>query len=145
MTAAIASADGFHTPSSRTRISPRPTQTTALTARRPTGGSESHRSRVRPRAPSACHQPAEIAARMRRPTSGPFRCSLAEEALGAEDEDEDEDPEHDRLRPVAAGRFPDEPLVEGLDEADEHGPEDGAREVADASEHSGRERDQAEL
>ena len=38
-----------------------------------------------------------------------------------------------------------EPLVEPLDEADQHAAEHGAVQVADAAEHGGGERDQAEL
>src|SRR5262245_54062781 len=49
---------------------------------------------------------------------------LAEEAGRAEDEDRDQKPEHDRARPVAAGREPLEPFVELLDEADDDAAED---------------------
>ncbi len=43
------------------------------------------------------------------------------------------------------GRVPVEPLVEGLDQPDQDRAEDGARQVADAAQHGGRERDQPEL
>src|SRR4029079_17708256 len=78
-------------------------------------------------------------------TLATLRSPFAEEALGAEDEDDDQDPEHHRLRPVAARRVPAEPLVEGLDQPDQQGPEDGPREVADAAEHRSGEGDQPEL
>src|SRR5689334_18538423 len=96
MTAASPSAVVFHTPNAAIRIRRIPIQTTVFTARRVSSGNAFHRSCVRPAAPSALHQPFEIARR----TSPAFRCSLAEEALGAEDEDEDQDREDDRLGPV---------------------------------------------
>ena len=43
-----------------------------------------------------------------------------------------------------SSRVPREPFVEGLEEPDQDRAEHGPREVADAPEHGGRERDQAE-
>ena len=43
------------------------------------------------------------------------------------------------------GRVPVQALVERLDQPDQDGAEDGARQVADAAEHGGREGDQPEL
>src|SRR5438477_3757362 len=67
-------------------------------------------------------------------TSAAFRCPFAEQALGTEDEDQDQDREHDRLGPVGARSLPAEALVEGLDEPDQQGAEDGAGQVADPAE-----------
>src|SRR6266550_6657895 len=80
-----------------------------------------------------------------RATLATFRCPLAEEALGPEDQDQDQEGEDDRLGPVAPRGVPAQPLVERLDEADQHRAEDGARQVADPAEHGRGERDQAEL
>src|SRR5205085_5431341 len=141
----MASADHCQTPKNTTRTRPRAVQIEAFAARRPVFGSDAQRSWLRPSAPNAFHQTSEIAPLTTRRMSGPFRRSFAEQPLGAENEDEDEDREDDRLRPVASGRVPHEPLVESLDESDEDRAEDRAGEVPDAAENGGRERDQAEL
>src|SRR5207247_67259 len=71
-------------------------------------------------------------------------CSLAEDALGAEDEDQDQDREDDRLRPVAPRRVPAERVVEGLRKADEERAEHSPWQVADAAEDGGREGEEPE-
>src|SRR4051812_15170452 len=87
----------FHTPKTAIAIRPIPIQTTDLTARRVSFDCASQRSCERPTAASAAHHQPEIVPRIRLRTSAAFRCSLAQEALGAEDEDQDENREHDRL------------------------------------------------
>src|SRR3954447_13957908 len=77
--------------------------------------------------------------------SGAFRRALAEQTLGAEHEDQDQDREDDRLRPVATGGMPAQPLVERLDEPDAERAEHGAGEIPDAAEHGSSERDESEL
>src|SRR5215510_6421979 len=143
-TAAIASADTFHTPNSATRTRPIPTQSTALIARRRFGLTRPQRSSVRPTVPSATHQDSAtlplISARL-----ATFGRPFSEQALGPEDEDEDQDREHDRLRPVAPRHVPGEALVEGLDEADAQCAEHGAGEVADPAQDGRGEGDQPEL
>src|SRR4029078_7091406 len=74
-----------------------------------------------------------------------LRGALAEQALGPEDEDRDQDPEDDRAGPVTARRPQERTLVHSLDHPDDERAENGAVEVADAAEHSGRKGDQAEL
>src|SRR5579884_681964 len=106
-TAATASAVVFQTPKIATRTSPIASQTTILTARRRARGCASQRVCGSLAAPSTVHHAREI----RRRTSAAFRCPLAEQTLGAEDEDEDEDREDDRLGPVRARRVPGKPLV----------------------------------
>src|SRR4051812_43552174 len=99
ITAPTASADVFQTPKSATSRTNATTQSPAFVARRAVGGSASQRSRGSPTAPRPVHQAREIDCTMRRRTSGSFGGSLAEQALGTEDEDQDEDREDDRLRP----------------------------------------------
>src|SRR5581483_5241541 len=144
-TTAAMSAVDFQTPKSAISASEIPTHMTALTARRVSFGSASQRSRGNPTAASAAHHAAVTRARRRRRTSGAFRCPLAEETLGAEDEDQDQDREHDRLRPVAARHVPGQAVVVRLDEADRERAEHGAGQVADAAEDGGGERDQPQL
>jgi hypothetical protein len=78
-------------------------------------------------------------------TSATLRLILSETPFRPEDEDHDQDREHDRLRPVGPRHVPREALVPRLDQADRDGAEDGARQVADAAEHRGGERDQPKL
>src|SRR3954471_20731903 len=92
-TAGTTSADGFHTPKSAMSTSAIASQTIVFTARRTSGDCARQRDCGRPTAPSPRHHVPEIARR----TSAAFRCLLAEQSLGAEDEDEDEDREDDRL------------------------------------------------
>src|SRR5256885_9442879 len=84
-TTARASAAVFQTPNSAISSSRTPSQNAVLTPRRKMRGCASQRDCGRPTAPSADHQYGD----RRRRTSAPFRCPLAEQAFGAEDEDED--------------------------------------------------------
>src|SRR5438876_443176 len=117
-TAAARSAELSHTPKTAISASTTASQIAVFTARRVAEGSASQRSCGRPTAPRAVHHAREIDWRRRRFTSSAFRRPLAEQPFGPEDEDQDEDREDDRLRPVAAGRVPAEPVVVCLDEAD---------------------------
>ena len=90
-----------------------------LIVRRTSHGHASQRSRGSPAAASADQRARETAcldATAHRQVPSGVRSPS--EPLGTEDEDEDEDREHDRLRPVTAGRVPLQPVVERLDEPD---------------------------
>src|SRR5947209_6864038 len=102
---------------STTRTS-RPTAA-AMIARFAIAGSSRQCSSVMPKRESADHSGVLVTRGLvGRGTLTSFRGSLAEEALGAEDEDQDQDREHDRLCPVAPGRVPGKGVVEGLDHPD---------------------------